>query len=49
MGSVRSTELRDASVVAMVFQIAGNPVFARPLVYGLINAPYFLIASPVTR
>lgn len=35
-------------LVAMVFQVAINPVFARPLFYGLINAPYFLIASLVT-
>jgi Ni/Fe-hydrogenase subunit HybB-like protein len=35
-------------LVAMVFQIAINPVFARPLFYGLINAPYFLVASLVT-
>lgn len=35
-------------LVAMVFQVAINPVFARPLFYGLINGPYFLIASLVT-
>ena len=29
----------------MTFQIAINPVFARPLFYGLINGPYFLLAS----
>lgn len=32
-------------LVAMTFQIAINPVFARPLFYGFINAPYFLLAS----
>lgn len=32
-------------LVAMTFQIAINPVFARPLFYGVINAPYFLLAS----
>lgn len=32
-------------LVAMTFQIAINPVFARPLFYGLINGPYFLISS----
>ena len=32
-------------LVAMTFQIAINPVFARPLFYGLINGPYFLLAS----
>lgn len=35
-------------LVAMTFQIAINPVFARPLFYGLINGPYFLLASLVT-
>ncbi len=32
-------------LVAMTFQIAINPVFARPLFYGLVNGPYFLISS----
>lgn len=35
-------------LVAMTFQIAINPVFARPLSYGLINGPYFLLASLIT-
>ncbi|PRY39899.1 DUF1761 domain-containing protein [Umezawaea tangerina] len=35
-------------LVAMTFQIAVNPVFARPLLYGLVNGPYFLVASLVT-
>jgi Protein of unknown function (DUF1761) len=35
-------------LVAMTFQIAINPVFARPLFYGLINSPYFLLASLIT-
>ncbi|MFS8204165.1 DUF1761 domain-containing protein [Streptomyces sp. CWNU-52B] len=30
---------------AMTFQIAINPNFPRPLYYGLLNAPYFLITS----
>ena len=34
-------------LTAMVFQIGINPVFARPLFYGLINAPYFILASLV--
>jgi Protein of unknown function (DUF1761) len=34
-------------LVAMTFQIAINPVFARPLYYGLVNGPYFLISSLV--
>jgi hypothetical protein len=32
-------------LVTMTFQIAINPVFARPLFYGLINGPYFLLSS----
>ena len=32
-------------LVAMTFQIAINPVFARPLFYGLVNGPYFLVSS----
>lgn len=35
-------------LVAMTFQIAINPVFARPLFYGLINGPYFVLASLIT-
>ncbi len=35
-------------LVAMTFQIAINPVFARPLLYGLVNGPYFLVAGLVT-
>lgn len=35
-------------LVAMTFQIAINPVFARPLYYGLVNAPFFLVASLLT-
>ncbi len=35
-------------LVAMTFQIAINPVFRRPLFYGLINGPYFLAASLIT-
>lgn len=32
-------------LAAMTFQIAINPVFARPLLYGAINAPYFVVTS----
>ncbi|MFF0163861.1 DUF1761 domain-containing protein [Streptomyces sp. NPDC005263] len=32
-------------LTTMAFNIAINPVFARPLLYGLINAPYFTIAG----
>ena len=35
-------------LVAQTFQIAINPAFARPLLYGLINAPYFLVCSVVS-
>lgn len=35
-------------LVAMTFQIAINPVFPRPLFYGLINGPYFLLTSLIT-
>lgn len=35
-------------LVAMTFQSAINPVFARPLFYGLINGSYFLLVSLVT-
>lgn len=34
-------------LAAMTFQIAINPVFARPLLYGVINAPFFLVSSLV--
>lgn len=34
-------------LVAQTFQIAINPAFARPLVYGLINAPYFVLCSVI--
>lgn len=34
-------------LTAMTFQIAINPNFPRPLFYGLINAPYFIISSVV--
>ena len=34
-------------LVAQTFQIAINPAFARPLYYGLINAPYFLVCSVI--
>lgn len=30
---------------AMTFQIALNPNFPRPLYYGLLNAPYFIIST----
>ena len=32
-------------LVAQTFQIAINPAFARPLFYGIINAPYFIICG----
>lgn len=32
-------------LVAQTFQIAINPAFARPLLYGLLNAPYFIVCS----
>ncbi|SDD62997.1 DUF1761 domain-containing protein [Nocardioides lianchengensis] len=32
-------------LAAMTFQIAINPNFPRPLLYGVINAPYFVITS----
>lgn len=34
-------------LVPMVFNIAINPLFPRPLRYGLLNAPYFLVANVV--
>ncbi|KRB78166.1 hypothetical protein ASE01_08410 [Nocardioides sp. Root190] len=30
---------------AMTFQIALNPNFPRPLYYGLLNAPYFVVSA----
>ena len=32
-------------LVAQTFQIAINPAFARPLFYGIINAPYFTVCG----
>lgn len=32
-------------LVPMAFTIAINPLFPRPIPYGLLNAPYFLIAN----
>jgi len=32
-------------LVPMTFNIAINPLFARPIQYGLLNAPYFLVAN----
>lgn len=32
-------------LVPMTFNIAINPLFPRPIPYGLLNAPYFLIAN----
>lgn len=32
-------------LTAMVFQIAINPNFPRPIYYGLVNAPFFIISS----
>ncbi|MTD12601.1 DUF1761 family protein [Nakamurella sp. YIM 132087] len=34
-------------LTAMTFQIAINPNFPRPLFYGLLNAPYFVISTVV--
>jgi hypothetical protein len=34
-------------LVPMTFNIAINPLFPRPLQYGLLNAPYFLTANLV--
>ena len=33
---------------AMTFQIALNPNFPRPLFYGLLNAPYFVVSAVVS-
>lgn len=35
-------------LVPMTFTIAINPNIPRPLLYGVVNAPYFVIASVVT-
>lgn len=35
-------------LAAMTFQIAINPAFPRPLYYGLLNAPFFVVTSVVT-
>ena len=35
-------------LTAMTFQIAINPNFPRPLFYGLLNAPFFIVTSVVT-
>jgi len=35
-------------LAAMTFQVALNPNFPRPLYYGVLNAPYFIVASVVT-
>jgi hypothetical protein len=32
-------------LVAQTFTIAINPAFARPLLYGLVNAPYFIVCG----
>jgi hypothetical protein len=34
-------------LVPMTFNIAINPLFPRPVQYGLLNAPYFLVANLV--
>jgi heme/copper-type cytochrome/quinol oxidase subunit 3 len=34
-------------LVAQTFNIAINPNFPRPILYGLINAPYFIICAVV--
>ena len=35
-------------LTAMTFQIAINPNFPRPLYYGAVNAPFFVVSSLVT-
>ena len=35
-------------LAAMTFQIAINPNFPRPVLYGLINAPYFVLSSLIS-
>lgn len=34
-------------LTAMTFQIAINPNFPRPILYGLINAPFFIVSSVI--
>ncbi|AUC12262.1 DUF1761 family protein [Agrobacterium pusense] len=34
-------------LVPMIFNIAINPLFPRPLQYGMLNAPYFLTANVI--
>lgn len=34
-------------LVPMAFNIAINPLFLRPLRYGLLNTPYFLVANVI--
>lgn len=34
-------------LVPMTFNIAINPLFPRPLQYGLLNAPYFVVSNVV--
>lgn len=34
-------------LVPMTFNIAINPLFPRPIQYGLLNAPFFLVANVV--
>ena len=34
-------------LVAQTFQIAINPAFKRPLIYGLLNAPYFIVCTVI--
>lgn len=57
MSALRITSISDAAVlglvvgfgflVPMTFNIAINPLFPRPIQYGLLNAPYFLTANLV--
>lgn len=37
--------LRLGFLVPIAFPIAINPLFRRPILYGLLNAPYFLVAK----
>lgn len=37
--------VRLGSLMPMTFPIAINPMFPRPILYGLLNAPYFLGAK----
>ena len=55
VAALRIVSVADATVlglvvgfgllVPMTFNIAINPLFPRPIQYGLLNAPYFLIAN----